>query len=129
VSDGGATVIVEGASLLARFRLGRIALAVLAIALALHVLAGSASVGFGGFVFAVASAWALVAIGLSIRRRRRRERASRMQMLAFLGFLVVASAGALFVVLRRRKTKDLAPPPDPRDVDRLVATSTSGAPR
>lgn len=118
MSDGGAQVVVESVSLLARFRLGRGLLWL--VAAYLVVTAVSARAGDRELLVFAAVALGLVALvaGFFAERKRRAERASFRQALVLWG-LVVVSVVAGSVLLFRRKAEPL-PPPDPNDVDRAL---------
>jgi len=124
MSDGGAAVIVEAVSLLARFRMGRIVLLAVVVLLIFRGLASSIGISPWALLGVIRAGWAAFAVVVAIRRRRR-ERASFRQRLLFLGFILVASLGALVLVLRRRKQAAATAPPDPREIDQLAAAAVA----
>jgi hypothetical protein len=120
VSDGGAQVIVQAVSFLARFRLGRILLLAVVVLLIFRGLASSIGISPWILLGVIGAGWAAFAAAVAIHRRRR-ERASFRQMLLFVGFILVASLGALLLLLRRRKQAAATAPPDPREIEELSA--------
>jgi len=127
VSDGGAQVIVQTVSLLARFRVGRIILLAVVVLLIFRGLASSIGISPWILLGVIGAGWAAFAGAVAIRRRRR-ERASFQQMLLFGGFILVASLGALLLLLRRRKKAATIAPPDPREIDQLAAATLASPP-
>lgn len=119
MSDGGAAAIVEIGSMLGRTRAGRVVLLVLIGYFSLQYVVASLSQAALVAVGVVGLAALVLVTGFVLRRRRRKARASLRDTLAFLALVVVAILGALFLLARRRKGS-VAPPPDPRDVDRLA---------
>ena len=121
MSDGGAQVIVEVVSVLGRTRAGRIVLVVgityLTLSYVVSQLGRAALVGVG----IVLAGLLAIAVSFFLRRRRRRQRASLHQWLSFLGLAIVASATAIFVIVRRRKGATLGPAPSAAEVEQLAS--------
>lgn len=119
MSDGGAQVIVETVSALAKFKVGRVVLWLAAAWLMLSGLTshdGSAALGF-----VVALGLALVALiaGFLADRKKRAERAAFRSALAFVGLTLVTILGGVWLVFRRRDEPAIAPPSQ-EEVDALV---------
>ncbi len=110
MSDGGAAAIVEGVSMLARFKLGRVVLWLLAAHIAFTGITG------GGrdraFYLFIALGLALTALGFGfvLARRARKERAQLRQFFLFIGFVLVSMIAAVVLVFRKRSTGPVLPP-------------------
>lgn len=122
MSDGGAAVIVEVGSLLARSKAGRVVLFVLLVYAGLQYVLAELAAAAGWALGVIGAGLVGLAIVFFVRRRRRRAaRTSLLQAIALVGLVLVASAAAVFVLVRRRREGALPPPPEPDDIDRLAA--------
>lgn len=119
MSDGGAQVVVETVSMLAKFKVGRVVLWLMAAWLALT--AATSHLRDASWWFFAAFALALTALiaGFIADRRKRAERASLRNALAFLGLTLVTLVGGLWLVFRRNDDA-VTPPPSEREVNALV---------
>lgn len=121
MSDGGAGAIVKVVSLLGRTKAGRVVLVVLAAYLTLQYVIAKLSAALLAALAVIGGG--VVALGVSylIDRKRRRERASLQLWLLFTGLALVAGLGALFLIARRRRVRELSPPPSVAEIERLAA--------
>ena len=119
MSDGGAQAIVETVSMLAKFKVGRVVLWLMAAWIALTTATSHMRDSSLWFFAAFALALTALIAGFIADRRKRAERASFRNALAFIGLTLVTLIGGLFLVFRRRD-EVAAPPPSETEVNALV---------
>ena len=112
MSDGGAGALVEGVTILSKFKVGRVALWLIAAWLTLTGITGHSGGGRGsGLVFFIALLCAAAALfgGFLAYRQKRAERASLRMTFAVLGMVVAGIVGAALLI-GRKKTATVTPP-------------------
>ncbi|MGV3619377.1 MAG: hypothetical protein ACO1OB_01095 [Archangium sp.] len=119
MSDGGAQVVVETVSGLAKFKVGRVVLWLMAAYLVLVTATSHARDASLWFFAAFALALTALIAGFIAERRKHAERASLRNALAFIGLTLVTLAGGVFLIFRRKNDVTAAPPSE-TEVNALV---------